>query len=127
MRRSVRSRPSPSSPFRRSGSTRPSRCAFARTSPTRPGMRRAHRPVGQINEIRKAVYLASSKLRHQTNAAPQAEPTGGEHFGFNMRLSREELTANIDNDFKAVLAQLQHTFNLMAEKRQHGRATHTFG
>ena len=37
-----------------------------------------HRPVGQINEIRKAVYLASSDVRHKTNNAPQSEPTGAE-------------------------------------------------
>jgi len=37
-----------------------------------------HRPVGQVNEIRKAVYLASSVLRHQTNNVPRTEPTGDE-------------------------------------------------
>lgn len=44
-----------------------------------------------------------------------------------MRLSDEELTANIDDDFKAVVAKLQHTFNFMAANVQHGRATHTYG
>ena len=34
-----------------------------------------HRPVGQINQIRKAVYLASSSLRHNTNDAPRSEPS----------------------------------------------------
>jgi hypothetical protein len=38
-----------------------------------------HRPVGQVNEIRKAVYLASSGLRHDTNHVAPAEPTGNEH------------------------------------------------
>lgn len=38
-----------------------------------------HRPVGQVNEIRKAVYLASSSLRHDTNHVARAEPTGNEH------------------------------------------------
>jgi hypothetical protein len=38
-----------------------------------------HRPVGQVNEIRKAVYLASSRLRHETNHVAPAEPTGNEH------------------------------------------------
>jgi hypothetical protein len=37
-----------------------------------------HCPVGQVNEIRKAVYLASSSLRHQTNHVEPAEPTGNE-------------------------------------------------
>jgi hypothetical protein len=37
-----------------------------------------HRPVGQINEIRKAVYQASSTLRHDTNQAPRSEPSGNE-------------------------------------------------
>ncbi len=37
-----------------------------------------HRPVGQINQIRKAVYLASSILRHDTNEAPRSEPSGVE-------------------------------------------------
>jgi catalase len=86
-----------------------------------------HRPVGQINEIRKAVYIASSKRRHDVNNAPQAEPTGTEHTDFNLRLSREELTANIDDDFKAVVAKLQNTFNFMTAKLQKGRGTHTYG
>ena len=38
-----------------------------------------HRPVGQVNDIRKAVYLASSALRHQTTHGPHAEPTNDEH------------------------------------------------
>jgi hypothetical protein len=38
-----------------------------------------HRPVGQVNEIRKAVYLASSSLRHQTNDTAPAEPTADEY------------------------------------------------
>jgi hypothetical protein len=38
-----------------------------------------HLPVGQINAIRKAVYLASSALRHQTNHVAPAEPTGNEY------------------------------------------------
>jgi hypothetical protein len=37
-----------------------------------------HRPVGQVNDIRKAVYLASSALRHGTNHVAPAEPTGTE-------------------------------------------------
>ena len=86
-----------------------------------------HRPVGEINEVRKAVYLASQTLRHETNKAPRSEPTGGEHWGFNMRLSDEELRANIDDDFKAVVAKLQTTFNFMATNIQHGRSTHTYG
>ena len=44
-----------------------------------------------------------------------------------MRLSPEELTSNIDDDFKAVVAQLQATFNFMAANLQKGRATHTYG
>jgi len=37
-----------------------------------------HRPVGQMNDIRKEVYLASSKLRHDINGTPPTEPTGSE-------------------------------------------------
>jgi hypothetical protein len=44
-----------------------------------------------------------------------------------MRLSQEELTANIDDDFKAVVAKLQNTFNLIAKSLPHGCATHTYG
>lgn len=44
-----------------------------------------------------------------------------------MRLSQQELTANIDDDFKEVVAKLQNTFNFMAKSLQHGRATHTYG
>jgi len=39
-----------------------------------------HRPVGQINAIRKAVYLASSALRHETRQTPRAEPTANEDW-----------------------------------------------
>lgn len=85
-----------------------------------------HRPLGQVNEIRKAVYLASSDLRHDVRKVPRAEPTGHEHWSFNMRLSHEELTASIDDDFKAVVARLQQTFNFLAGQK-HGRATHTYG
>lgn len=37
-----------------------------------------HRPRGQINEIRKAVYLASSHFRHKVNQTELAEPTDSE-------------------------------------------------
>jgi catalase len=37
-----------------------------------------HCPIGQVNEIRKAVYLASSSLRHKTNQVVPTEPTGNE-------------------------------------------------
>jgi catalase len=40
----------------------------------------AHRPVGGINRLRKAVYETVSKLRHQLNNAPRVEPTGNETF-----------------------------------------------
>lgn len=86
-----------------------------------------HRPLGQINQIRKAVYLASSSLRHDTNHAPRSEPSPPSKEADKMRLSYEELTANIDDDFKAVVDKLQHTFNYMAEQVQKGRATHTYG
>ncbi len=38
------------------------------------------RPAGGINRIRKIVYQAVSKLRHELNGAPRAEPTGNETF-----------------------------------------------
>jgi catalase len=44
-----------------------------------------------------------------------------------MRLSYEELTANIDDDFKMVIDKLQKTINYMAANMQRGRATHTYG
>jgi hypothetical protein len=34
-----------------------------------------HRPVGQINEIRRAVYAATSRVRHLTRLVPEKEPT----------------------------------------------------
>ena len=39
-----------------------------------------HRPLGGINRVRKAVYLAVSTLRHRLNQAPRVEPTGMERF-----------------------------------------------
>jgi catalase len=41
----------------------------------------AHRPVGGINRLRKAVYEAISTLRHRlNNEVPRVEPTGHETF-----------------------------------------------
>jgi catalase len=42
-----------------------------------------HRPVGEIGEVRRSVYVASSALRHQTNGRPSVEPRGTEHREFN--------------------------------------------
>jgi hypothetical protein len=39
-----------------------------------------HRPLGGINRVRKVVYEAISKLRHDLNGAQRAEPTGEETF-----------------------------------------------
>jgi Dyp-type peroxidase family len=36
----------------------------------------AHRPLGGINRVRRAVYEASSDLRHALNGAPRSEPGG---------------------------------------------------
>lgn len=36
----------------------------------------AHRPLGGINRVRKVVYDAISRLRHDLNHAPRQEPTG---------------------------------------------------
>jgi hypothetical protein len=39
-----------------------------------------HRPLGGVNRMRKAVYLAVSTLRHRLNGAPRVEPTAIEPF-----------------------------------------------
>jgi len=39
-----------------------------------------HRPLGGINRVRKVVYEAVSKLRHDLNGAVRSEPTGDETF-----------------------------------------------
>lgn len=39
-----------------------------------------HRPLGGINRVRKIVYEAISKLRHDLNGATRTEPTGDETF-----------------------------------------------
>jgi hypothetical protein len=36
---------------------------------------RAHRPLGSINRLKKEVYEASSRFRHETNNVPRTEPT----------------------------------------------------
>jgi hypothetical protein len=36
-----------------------------------------HRPLGEVNEIRRAVYLASSALRHERRGTPVSEPSEG--------------------------------------------------
>ena len=40
-----------------------------------------HRPVGQMNAVRKTVYLESSKRRHEIRLALRGEPTGNEDWG----------------------------------------------
>ncbi len=35
----------------------------------------AHRPLGGVSRVRKAVYVALSKLRHQRTGRPNVEPT----------------------------------------------------
>ena len=39
-----------------------------------------HQPLGTIELTRKAVYQATSELRHQLNGRPRTEPTGREVF-----------------------------------------------
>lgn len=39
-----------------------------------------HQPLGGINRVRRQVYQAISKLRHEMNQAPRREPTGNEVF-----------------------------------------------
>ncbi len=39
-----------------------------------------HRPVGNINRIRRVVYDTISELRHRLNGVERKEPTGNEHF-----------------------------------------------
>ena len=39
-----------------------------------------HKPLGAVNRARRVVYTVVSKLRHELNSAPRAEPTGDEHF-----------------------------------------------
>lgn len=40
----------------------------------------AHRPLGGINRVRRAVYENISAYRHMRNDAPRVEPTGDERF-----------------------------------------------
>jgi hypothetical protein len=40
----------------------------------------AHRPLGNQNRARRAIYLELSRLRHQMNGWPHVEPTGSETF-----------------------------------------------
>ncbi len=76
----------------------------------------SHRPLGQVNEIRKTVYLASQAERSRL------APLGRE----NLRLSEEELRRDIDDDFKAVLDRLTSTFTFLSHMKR-GRGTHTYG
>jgi hypothetical protein len=39
-----------------------------------------HKPLGTVNRVRRAVYIAISKRRRELNGAPQSEPTGHETF-----------------------------------------------
>jgi hypothetical protein len=40
----------------------------------------AHRPLGNQNRARKAIYLELSRLRQSMNSQPHIEPTGDERF-----------------------------------------------
>ena len=40
----------------------------------------AHRPLGNQNRARKAIYMALARARQEMNAAPHIEPTGDERF-----------------------------------------------
>lgn len=76
----------------------------------------AHRPRGEINEIRRTVYLASQAER--SRIAPLGQQ--------NLRLSDAELRRDIDDDFKAVLDRLTRTFTFLSHAKA-GRGTHTYG
>jgi hypothetical protein len=39
-----------------------------------------HRPLGNINRVRKEIYRSLSTFRHERNGVPRKEPTGDEHF-----------------------------------------------
>jgi hypothetical protein len=39
-----------------------------------------HQPLGGINRVRRDVYEAISRLRHEANGVPRREPTGDEVF-----------------------------------------------
>ncbi len=39
-----------------------------------------HRPLGNQNRARKAVYLETSRVRQRINSEPHVEPTGDEIF-----------------------------------------------
>ena len=41
----------------------------------------AHRPLGNQNRARRAVYVELSRLRHEMNGWRHVEPTGQETFG----------------------------------------------
>ncbi|WP_269580772.1 catalase [Roseibium sp. Sym1] len=75
-----------------------------------------HRPVGQVNEIRKAVYVASQEERAKMSAQGRE----------NLRLSEAELREGIDDDFKEVLDTLSRTFGYLSHTKR-GRGTHTYG
>lgn len=75
-----------------------------------------HTPIGEVNEIRKTVYLASRDLRSGIAAIGRD----------NLRLTEHELTRNINEDFKAVLDRLQRTFGYLSSTKR-GRGTHTWG
>jgi len=54
----------------------PQRDAFAEALSYNPWHSLAeHRPLGGINRVRKAVYEAISRLRHEHNGSPRKEPT----------------------------------------------------
>jgi hypothetical protein len=40
----------------------------------------AHRPLGNQNRARRAIYLELSRLRQERNGTPHVEPTGAERF-----------------------------------------------
>lgn len=59
----------------------PAQLAFARRISINPWHSLAeHRPLGNQNRVRKAIYLETSRVRQRINAEPIVEPTGDEVF-----------------------------------------------
>src|SRR5690606_30718448 len=60
---------------------RPRQLAFARNLSFNPWHSLPeHRPLGNQNRARKAIYLATSRMRREINREPHIEPTGAEVF-----------------------------------------------
>src|SRR5262249_26153593 len=85
-----------------------------------------HKPLGAVNRVRRAVYIAISKRRRELNGAPQFEPIGDETFPrWPERFAGG--SAEAERSISARLARDVQELQLANERRRAGIARPLYG